>query len=189
MGKLDTSRLVKLDAVPTTRCSFRRTYRSCISLCCWFGSADEIHRRLATLLDGEGAGARGADSDRDCKHEKLEDLSALQHCGRLRAEDELAAGTRYRTIVIITALFGFIPFLIGPPLTFAFSRQQMDATKIFTSLSYLLLLTNPLTQIFQSVPELLSGLACLGRIQSFLEYADRARSLAHADTTQHKGEK
>jgi ABC-type multidrug transport system fused ATPase/permease subunit len=103
--------------------------------------------------------------------------------------DELAAGTRYRTIVIITALFGFIPFLIGPPLTFAFSRQQMDATKIFTSLSYLLLLTNPLTQIFQSVPELLSGLACLGRIQSFLEYADRARSLAHADTTQHKGEK
>jgi len=103
--------------------------------------------------------------------------------------DELAAGTRYRTIVILTALFGFIPFLIGPPLTFSFSRQEMDATKIFTSLSYLLLLTNPLTQIFQSVPELLSGLACLGRIQSFLEYADRARSLADTDTTQHKEEK
>lgn len=103
--------------------------------------------------------------------------------------DELAAGTRYRTIVILTALFGFIPFLIGPPLTFAFSRQQMDATKIFTSLSYLLLLTNPLTQIFQSVPELLSGLACLGRIQSFLEYADRAHSSADAATTQHEGEK
>jgi ABC-type multidrug transport system fused ATPase/permease subunit len=103
--------------------------------------------------------------------------------------DELAAGTRYRTIVILAALFGFVPLLIGPPLTFAFSRQQMDATKIFTSLSYLLLLTNPLTQIFQSIPEILSALACLGRVQSFLEYADRGHSLTGSDTAQHEGEK
>jgi ABC-type multidrug transport system fused ATPase/permease subunit len=103
--------------------------------------------------------------------------------------DELAAGTRYRTIVILAALLGFVPLFIGPPLTFAFSRGQMDATKIFTSLSYLLLLTNPLTQIFQSIPEILSALACLGRIQSFLEYADRRRSLTDSDTTQHEGEK
>lgn len=103
--------------------------------------------------------------------------------------DELAAGTRYRTIVILAALFGFIPMLIGPPLTFAFSRQQMDATKIFTSLSYLLLLTNPLTQIFQAIPEVLSGLACLGRVQSFLEHADRGRFLTDSDATQHEEEK
>lgn len=103
--------------------------------------------------------------------------------------DELAAGTRYRTITILAALFGFVPMLIGPPLTFAFSRQQMDATKIFTSLSYLLLLTNPLTLIFQSIPELLSALACLGRIQSFLEYADRGQFLANTDTAQYEGEK
>ena len=103
--------------------------------------------------------------------------------------DELAAGTRYRTIAILAALFGFVPMLIGPPLTFAFSRQEMDATKIFTSLSYLLLLTNPLTLIFQSIPELLSGLACLGRVQSFLEYADRGQSLANSDIAQIEGEK
>lgn len=102
---------------------------------------------------------------------------------------ELAAGTRYRTIVILAALFGFVPMLIGPPLTFAFSRQQMDATKIFTSLSYLLLLTNPLTQIFQSVPELLSALACLGRVQSFLEHADRGPPLANSDMAYLEGEK
>lgn len=102
---------------------------------------------------------------------------------------ELAAGTRYRTITILAALFGFVPMLIGPPLTFAFSSQQMDATKIFTSLSYLLLLTNPLTLIFQSIPELLSALACLGRIQSFLEYADRGQFLASSDTTRYEGEK
>lgn len=103
--------------------------------------------------------------------------------------DELAAGTRYRTITILAALFGFVPMLIGPPLTFAFSRQQMDATKIFTSLSYLLLLTNPLTLIFQSIPELLSALACLGRVQSFLEYADRGQNLANFDAAQYEGEK
>jgi ABC-type multidrug transport system fused ATPase/permease subunit len=103
--------------------------------------------------------------------------------------DELAAGARFRAIFVFAALFGFIPLLIGPPLTFAFSRQQMDATKIYTSLSYLLLLTNPLSLIFQSVPNILSGLACLGRIQSFLEYADRSVSLADSETAQNEGEK
>ena len=103
--------------------------------------------------------------------------------------DELAAGTQFRRITILAALFGFIPLFIGPPLTFAFSRQQMDATKIYTSLSYLLLLTNPLTQIFQAIPELLSGLACLGRVQSFLEHADRDRSLAGSNVARYEGEK
>jgi ABC-type multidrug transport system fused ATPase/permease subunit len=105
---------------------------------------------------------------------KLSGLSrtAQDFVQKLRV-DELAAGTRFRTISILAALLGFLPLLMGPPLMFAFSKQEMDATKIYTSLSYLLLLTNPLTQIFQSVPELLSGLACLGRVQAFLQEADR----------------
>lgn len=103
--------------------------------------------------------------------------------------DELAAGTRFRRIVILAALFGFMPLLIGPPLTFAFSRQQMDATKIYTSLSYLLLLTNPLNLIFQSIPELMSGLACLGRVQSFLENADRVTSRIDSEATLDASEK
>ncbi|KAF7558131.1 hypothetical protein G7Z17_g146 [Cylindrodendrum hubeiense] len=87
--------------------------------------------------------------------------------------DELAAGSRFRKIFIVAALFGFIPLLVSPPLTFAFAQRKLDASKMFTSLSYLLLLTNPLSQIFQSIPQVLSGLACLGRIQAFLECENR----------------
>lgn len=91
---------------------------------------------------------------------------------KLRVE-ELAAGTRFRRIYIIAAIFAFVPLLISPPLTFAFSQRTLGVSRIFTSLSWLLLLTNPLSQVFQSIPEVLSGLACLGRIQAFLESEDR----------------
>jgi len=86
---------------------------------------------------------------------------------------ELSAGSRFRKIAIIAALFGFIPLLIGPPLTFAFAQRTLDVPRTFTSLSYLLLLTNPLTELFQNVPQLVSGLACLSRIQAFLECETR----------------
>ncbi|KGO73238.1 ABC transporter, integral membrane type 1 [Penicillium italicum] len=86
---------------------------------------------------------------------------------------ELAAGSRFRKIVIVAALFGFIPLLISPPLTFAFTQKTFNASTMFTSLSFLTLLTNPLSQVFQSIPQLVSGLACLGRIQAFLECETR----------------
>lgn len=91
---------------------------------------------------------------------------------KLRVE-ELAAGSRFRKIAIIAALFAYIPLLISPPLTFAFAQRTLDAARIFTSLSYLLLLTNPLSHVFQNIPQLISGLACLGRIQAFLECETR----------------
>ncbi|KAF4152717.1 hypothetical protein CNMCM6069_001775 [Aspergillus lentulus] len=87
--------------------------------------------------------------------------------------DELAAGARYRRIMIIAAVFAFIPQLISPPLTFAFTQKTLDASTMFTSLSFLTLLTQPLSQLFQSIPEFVSGLACLGRIQAFLELEPR----------------
>ncbi|KAF5855853.1 hypothetical protein ETB97_008317 [Aspergillus alliaceus] len=86
---------------------------------------------------------------------------------------ELAAGARYRRIMIIAAVFAFIPQLISPPLTIAFTQKTLNASTMFTSLSFLTLLTQPLSQLFQSVPELVSGLACLGRIQAFLELEPR----------------
>ncbi|XRM48571.1 hypothetical protein ABZX51_011487 [Aspergillus tubingensis] len=87
--------------------------------------------------------------------------------------DELAAGARYRRIMIIAAVFAFMPQLISPPLTFAFAEKTLNASTMFTGLSFLTLLTQPLSQLFQSVPELVSGLACLGRIQAFLELEPR----------------
>lgn len=87
--------------------------------------------------------------------------------------DELAAGARYRRIMIIAAVFAFMPQLISPPLTFAFAQNPLNASTMFTSLSFLTLLTQPLSQLFQSIPELVSGLACLGRFQAFLELEPR----------------
>ncbi|KAF3069773.1 Multidrug resistance-associated protein 1 [Daldinia childiae] len=108
------------------------------------------------------------------KNLKISGLSAAvsDFVQNLRVE-ELAAGSRFRKIGIIAALFGYIPFLLGPPLTFAFAQRTLDSARIFTSLSYLLLLTGPLSQVFQNIPQLLSGLACLGRIQAFLECETR----------------
>jgi ABC-type bacteriocin/lantibiotic exporter with double-glycine peptidase domain len=87
---------------------------------------------------------------------------------KLRVE-ELAAGSRFRVIFIVAAALGFVPQLIGPPLTFAFTQQTLDASKIFTSLAFLTLLTSPLSEIFQALPSSLAGIACLGRIQTFLQ--------------------
>ncbi|KAM0563315.1 hypothetical protein ACHAPJ_001033 [Fusarium lateritium] len=91
---------------------------------------------------------------------------------RLRVE-ELAAGARFRKVFILAAMLGFTPMLISPPLTLAFTRATLDTTKVFTSLAFLMLLTNPLSQIFTSIPELVSGIACIGRIQAFLECETR----------------
>lgn len=90
----------------------------------------------------------------------------------LRVE-ELAAGARFRKVTIIAALFAFSAQLLSPPLTFAFAQRALDVSSLFASLSFLTLLTTPLSHIFQAVPELASGLACLGRIQAFLERETR----------------
>jgi ABC-type multidrug transport system fused ATPase/permease subunit len=87
---------------------------------------------------------------------------------RLRVE-ELAAGARFRQIFIAAAALGFLAQLISPPVAFAFTQQTLDASTMFTCLAFISLLTQPLSSIFQGVPHLISALACLSRIQAFLE--------------------
>jgi ABC-type multidrug transport system fused ATPase/permease subunit len=101
---------------------------------------------------------------------KISGLSAaIQHYVQKLRVEELAAGVRYRRIFIASAVLGYIPLLIGPPLAFAFAQRSLDTSRVFTSLSFLALMTFPLSQVFQAVPELVSSFACLGRIQTFLE--------------------
>ncbi|KUJ23459.1 putative ABC multidrug transporter [Mollisia scopiformis] len=83
--------------------------------------------------------------------------------------DELKAGAMSRRLSLTSAIIAWVPLMVSPFVTFAIAHRQMDAQKLFTSLSYLLLLSNPLTQVFQSIPQVVAGLACLGRIQDFLE--------------------
>ncbi|KAK4233348.1 putative ABC multidrug transporter [Achaetomium macrosporum] len=90
----------------------------------------------------------------------------------LRVE-ELAMGARYRKVAIAAAIFAYSAHLISPALTFAVTPRALDASRMFTSLTFISLLTTPLMQVFQSVPQLVSALACLGRIQAFLECETR----------------
>jgi ABC-type multidrug transport system fused ATPase/permease subunit len=104
------------------------------------------------------------------KNLKLSGLSAAvsSFIQNLRVE-ELAAGARFRKIFITAAALGYSAQLIGPPLTFAFTQRTLDASTVFTSLAFLALLTSPLLNVFEGVPQIISALACLNRIQSYLE--------------------
>ncbi|PVH82064.1 P-loop containing nucleoside triphosphate hydrolase protein [Cadophora sp. DSE1049] len=83
--------------------------------------------------------------------------------------DELRIGTRFRMILIWSVLIGYSPLCISPVMTFAFAGRSLDVTTIFTTMSYLLLLANPLAILFQMIPGFNAAFTCLTRIQVFLE--------------------
>ncbi|KAL7904487.1 ABC transporter [Trichoderma velutinum] len=87
--------------------------------------------------------------------------------------DELYYGTRFRMIEILAATVAFCPLLLGPVFTFAVTSSTLDIKAIYTSISYLLLLANPLVNLFHSLPGIPGGLACFRRIQVFLEKDQR----------------
>ncbi|KAI1662286.1 putative ABC multidrug transporter [Daldinia decipiens] len=104
-------------------------------------------------------------------------LSGLTHpiarvVEKLRV-DELKAGQNFRTLLLIAGVFAYIPLLVSPAVTFAVARRSLDPSRLFTSVSYLLLMTSPLSNLFQTLPQFVGALACLSRIQEFLEIKSR----------------
>ncbi|TGJ82777.1 hypothetical protein E0Z10_g5987 [Xylaria hypoxylon] len=87
--------------------------------------------------------------------------------------DELSASEDYRKLILISATLAHLPLLTSPFLTFAIAQRTLGVAKLYTSLSYLLLITQPLSQLFQTFPLIAAGIACLSRIQSFLESETR----------------
>ncbi|GFP57561.1 ABC transporter FGM5 [Trichoderma asperellum] len=87
---------------------------------------------------------------------------------RLR-ETEVGIGGSWRMTIVLFVIIGFAPSMLGPLFTFAVTSRTLDTTRVFTSLSFLVLLTEPLSQIFQYVPFLMASFTCLTRIQTFLE--------------------
>lgn len=72
----------------------------------------------------------------------------------------------------------FVPLQISPVITFtAFaaithaSGVSLDTTRMFTSLSLLSLLNQPLSQTFQNIPIFVAALGCLLRVEEFLSKA------------------
>ncbi|KAI1500381.1 ATPase-like protein [Biscogniauxia marginata] len=87
--------------------------------------------------------------------------------------DELHTASMYRRIHISVVTLGFVPTALCPVVLFALTSRTLNVTTIFTSLSYILLLADPLAYLFQNSPALLSAMACLARIQKFLEQDPR----------------
>ncbi|QKX60884.1 uncharacterized protein TRUGW13939_08030 [Talaromyces rugulosus] len=111
----------------------------------------------------------------EMKHFKIAGLvGPVEEAIQQMRVDELKAGARFRMILTWSIIIGYTPMCISPVVTFAFAARTLNTTTIFTSMSYLLLLSNPLAILFQMVPGFNAALTCLTRIQMFLESDSRA---------------
>nr|A0A3G9H9H1.1 RecName: Full=ABC transporter ALT5; AltName: Full=AAL-toxin biosynthesis cluster protein 5 [Alternaria alternata]BBG74265.1 ABC transporter [Alternaria alternata] len=82
---------------------------------------------------------------------------------------ELRASHGVRMLQITAMTLSLLPELIAPVITLAATSESVATSNIFTIVALISLLTAPLGQLFQSVAPLMSGLACLDRIQTYLE--------------------
>ena len=83
-------------------------------------------------------------------------------------EKEIKAGLAYRVTLVFGTLCGFGPSIVSPVLMFVTTNRTVNSSKAFTSLSYLALLTQPLTGLFQIIPTLIASYTCLDRIAAYL---------------------
>ncbi|KAL5601697.1 hypothetical protein FOBRF1_009230 [Fusarium oxysporum] len=86
---------------------------------------------------------------------------------------ELKVGNSFRLLLILAAVLGFAPFALSPVVTLAFTSASLRVSTIFNSLSYIILLSSPLINMFQNLPCVLAGLTCTTRIQKFLVVESR----------------
>lgn len=70
----------------------------------------------------------------------------------------------------------YVPMMLSPAVTFAIylgialrNNTTLDAQRMFTSLSLLMLITQPLFGVFQDIFEFMSSMGCLERIENFLK--------------------
>lgn len=93
---------------------------------------------------------------------------------------ELVAARYYRYIEVLTATIAFAPLLLSPVFTFLVfililpsKGADITRTSIFTTLSLLNLMTQPLVWLFQAVPLFFASLGCLDRIGQYLNAQPR----------------
>ncbi|OAR02916.1 hypothetical protein LLEC1_04254 [Akanthomyces lecanii] len=82
---------------------------------------------------------------------------------------ELALGSRWRLVLVFSSSIAQTPMLLAPVVTLAVTSKTLNTTSVFVSLSYLTLLASPMMVLLQKIPQLISALTCLERIQKFLE--------------------
>jgi ABC-type multidrug transport system fused ATPase/permease subunit len=82
---------------------------------------------------------------------------------------EIYAGNRFREITMLSAVLAHAPQTLAPLFTFAATSKILDTTTVYTAMSYILLLTNPLIFLLQSISTVLAAFTCMARIQKFLD--------------------
>lgn len=88
-------------------------------------------------------------------------------------ENELRAGATFRLFITCSIVNAFIPQFLAPVAAFYFTDRSLSMAEVFTSLSYLWIITGPLSQLFQRIPAIISSLTSLNRVQEFLNKSPR----------------
>lgn len=94
--------------------------------------------------------------------------------------DEINAAAPFRLISSLSATIAQFPVLLAPVATFAFfamvaihNGHTFEVTKVFSSLSFVILLAAPLFGTLEAILTAFSALACLERIQKYLNKPSR----------------
>ncbi|KAF2834051.1 hypothetical protein CC86DRAFT_451542 [Ophiobolus disseminans] len=114
-------------------------------------------------------------------------VSALIHSLRL---NEIKHARRFWFLGAFTSTVGLVPQMVSPVITFAIfmarsiqTGETLDFTRMFTSLSLIILLTSPLFNLFGAILDFVSALGCFDRIDAYLsaEVRHDTRKLLHHD--------
>lgn len=89
-------------------------------------------------------------------------------------DDEQQVASIFRFILVFSVASAFTPQFISPVATFFWAGRQLGMAEVFASLSYLTLVTGPLSQLFQRIPSILASLSSIKRIENFLEQDPRS---------------
>lgn len=102
-------------------------------------------------------------------------------------KDEIDAAAPFRRMSALTSALAQVPLLISPVVAFAFfaigaisSGESLQATRMFSSLSLIILLGQPLFWMFEAVLDITAAAGCFKRIDKYLSTA--ARVDRRADT-------
>lgn len=141
----------------------------------WLSSRANIHQRewMSVIQQRVATTAATFSAIKGVKMLGLtEKLFKTIHALRLT---ELKSAKAFRQVEVITAFFAFLPEMISPVVTFAIfinvanhGNGAFASIVVYTSISTLLLETQPLTQLFQVIPQLAAAISSFGRISLFL---------------------
>ncbi|KAF3939696.1 hypothetical protein ABW19_dt0206417 [Dactylella cylindrospora] len=101
--------------------------------------------------------------------------------------DEVTASKKFRVLAAYTSTLAYVPLMISPIVTFAIytgvaarGNTTLDSTRLFTSLSLLILITQPLFGVFKDIFQFRSSMGCMDRIEDFLKKDTRGDHRLHS---------